>query len=339
MLLSCLLLPVLSLQNAILRAGETFPKHPFTWTWHRTFHYERYGYTAEFAIATVWFTDAFTFRSPYVTRDDNEVDDSDDDETNVKNEHDDEESTESDFSQENEEATELDMTCGNTAVSWKSADGQTECTDGLSFDLYLNMSTNTAIFKLYGYIFLKGNRGKSGKQAIYLFIHPESVRFITLETAHDAAPQPFTNLGSNNHSLHFSLTQEPRLVVPQDSILESRPKTAALLDSIQALATMMDFTVSLSNTHTVATTLRNLTFVASVFSPTFSGTRPSTNARRANLNALYAGKGAKVFHTNNATATATAAMQPPPLYTEATPGPSHISSSSPSPIHLMNFQC
>lgn len=260
-----------------------------------------------------------------MTRDDNEADDSDDDENSVKNEHDDDESTESDSSQENEEATELDMTYGHSVVCWKSADGQTECTDGLSFDLYLNISTNTAIFKLYGYVFLKGNRGKSCKQAIYLFIHPESIRFITLETAHDAAPQPLTNLGSNNHSLHFSLTQQPRLLVPQDSILESRPKTAALLDSIQALATMMDFTVSLSNTHNVATTLRNLKVVASVFSPTFSGTRPSTNARRANLNALYAGKGAEVFHTNNATANA--ATQPPPLYTKATPGPNQTSSS------------
>lgn len=316
-------MPVLSLQNAILRTGETFPNHPFTWTWQRTFHHERYEYTAELALATVWFTDALTFRYPYVIQDDNESDASDLDESRVKNEHEDEESTESDSSQENEEASQIDVTCGQTVISWKNADGRIECTEDLSFDLYMDVSTNTAIFKLYGYILLKGNRGKSGKQAIYLFIHPESIRSITLETVHDAPSQPLANLGPNYHSLRFFLVKEPRLVVPHDSILESRPKTAALLGSIQALATMMDFTVSFSNTDSTASILHSLRLVASVFSPTANSSRPSTNIRRANLSALYAGKGGEIVHTNDATANA--AVQPPPLYTEATPGPSQIS--------------
>lgn len=254
----------------------------------------------------------------------------------MKNEHDDEESTESDSSQENEEAAEVDVTCGNTVVAWKNADGQTESTDGLSFDLYMDISTNTAIFKLYGYILLKGNRGKSGKQAIYLFVHPESIRAITLDTIPDTPSQPRINLGPNYHSLCFSLTKTPCLVVPQNIILESRPKTAALLDSIRALATVLNLTVSFSNTHTIASTLHSLRSVASVFSPTYTGDRPSTNARRANLNALYAGRGGEFFHTIDTTAGA--AVQPPPLYNEAAPGPSQISSSSSSLQLLMNFQ-
>ncbi|KAK1238869.1 hypothetical protein MKX08_005930 [Trichoderma sp. CBMAI-0020] len=260
---------------------------------------------------------------PYVAQDDNELDAFDHDESEVKNEHDDEESTESDSSQENEEASQIDVTCGQTVVSWKNADGRIECTDDLSFDLYMDVSTNTAIIKLYGYILLKGNRGKSGKQAIYLFIHPESIRSMTLETVHHAPSQPLTNLGFNYNSLRFLLTKEPRLVVPHDSILESRPKTAALLDSIQALATMMEFTVSFSNTNITASILHSLKFVASVFSPTSNSSRPSTNIRRANLSALYAGKGGEIIHTNNAPFNA--AVQPPPLYTEATPSPSQIS--------------
>ncbi|PTB35768.1 uncharacterized protein TrAFT101_010613 [Trichoderma asperellum] len=241
----------------------------------------------------------------------------------MKNEHDDGESTESDSSQENEEASEVDVTCRNTVVAWKNADGRTECTDDLSFDLYMDISTNTAIFKLYGYILLKGNRGKSGKQAIYLFVYPESIRSITLETVHDTPSQPLTNLEANYHSLCFSLTKEPCLVVPKSSILESRPKTAALLDSIRALATAANFTVSLSNTETITSTLQSLGLVASVFSSTYTGHRPSTNARRANLTALYAGRGGEIVHTNDATASA--AVQPPPLYSEAAPGPSQIS--------------
>jgi hypothetical protein len=263
---------------------------------------------------------------------DNESDDFDHDENIVKNAHDDEESTESDSSQYNEEIPEIDLTLGNTLVAWENVDGRTECTDDLSLDLYMDASTNTAIFKLYGYILLKRNRGRSGKHAIYLFIHPESIRSITLETAHDT-PSRF---GSKYHLLHFYLTKEPRLVVPQSSILESRPKTAALLSSIQALATVMNFIVFFSNTDTVAPTVHNLRLVASVFSSISSGSRPSTNARRANLSALYAGRGGEIVHTNDATANA--AVQPPPLYSEATPGPSQISSTFSPLRQLMNSQ-
>ncbi|PNP45125.1 hypothetical protein TGAMA5MH_03176 [Trichoderma gamsii] len=260
------------------------------------------------------------FRFPYETQDDNESDDSDHDEDKVKNEHDDEESTESDYSQENEEASGIDMTCGDTVVSWKNAGGRTESTDELSFDLFMDASTNTAIFKLYGYILLKGNRGKSGKQAIYLFIHPENIRSIT-ETVPDLPSQSLTNLGSNYHSLCFFLTKEPRLVVPRNSILESRPKTAALLEKIRALAAVVNFTVSFGNTETITSTLQSLRCVSSVFSPTYTGNRPSTNDRHANLATLYAGRGGEMIHTNDVTASAT--VQPPPLYSEATPGPSN----------------
>lgn len=250
----------------------------------------------------------------------------------MKNEPDDEESTESDSSQENEEMAEVDLTCGNTVVAWKATNGQIQYTDGLSLDLYMDISTNTAIFKLYGYILLKGNRGKSGKQAIYLFVHPESIRAITLETVHGTPSQPLANLKPNYHSLCFSLTKKPHLVIPQNNILESRPKTAALLDSIRALATVVDFTVSFNNTEAIASTLHNLRLVASVFSSTSTGSRPSANARRANLSALYAGRGGEIVHANDATASA--AVQPPPLYTEAAPGPSQASSSY-SPLQLL----
>lgn len=269
-----------------------------------------------------------------MTQGDNESDDSDHGGDEWKKKHDDEVSTESGSSQETEEASEIDVTCRNTVVSWKNVDGRTECTDQLSFDLYNDISTNTAIFKLHGYILLKGNRGKSSKQAIYLFIHPESIRSITLETVHNTASQPLTNPGSNV-SLYFSLTQKPRLVAPRSSILESRPKTAVLLDSIQALATMMDFTVSLSNTNTVAPILRSLRFVASVFSPTSTCNRPSTNNGRTNLATLYAGKGGEVVRINDTT---THAVAPPlPLYSEAARGPSQVTSPYPPFEHLVNF--
>ncbi|KAM0453048.1 hypothetical protein ACHAPV_009163 [Trichoderma viride] len=261
---------------------------------------------------------------PSATQDDNQSDDSDNDGKSMKNDSDDEESTQLGSDEESEGTTEVDMACGNITVTWKAADGQIQCTNGLYLDLYMDASTaNTAIFKLYGYILLKANKGKSSKQAIYLFIYPESIRAITLETIHDAPSQLSMNLGSSYHSLSFSLTTQPRLVIPQDLILESRLKTAALLNSIRLLGTMVDFTVSFSSTSTPTSTLHNLRLVASIFSPTSSGSRPSTDNSRANLATLYAGRGGEIVHTNDATVNT--AGQPPPLYTEATPSPGQIS--------------
>jgi hypothetical protein len=230
----------------------------------------------------------------------------------------------SDASKQNQEATEVDMTCRNNMVAWKDVEGQTQYIEGLYLDLYMDTSTNTAIFKLYGYILLKGNKGKSGKQAIYLFIHPEQIQTITLETVHGTPSTLSTNLGPNYHSLCFSLTTEPHLVVPKNLILESRPKTTALLDSIQALATVINFTVFLSKLDTVIPAQNNLELITSIFSSGYTGDRPSTNNRRANLTTLYAGKGGEIVHTNKAAANVEA--WPPPSYSEPAPGHSQISS-------------
>ncbi|KAL6689829.1 hypothetical protein J3F84DRAFT_398808 [Trichoderma pleuroticola] len=197
------------------------------------------------------------------------------------------------------EAFEVDMTCRNNLLTWQNADGQMQRVEGLNLDLYLDTSTNTAIFKIYGYVLLKGSKTKSSKQAVYLFIHPESIRFIALQTGHDA---PFSTLipsGSKHHSLCFSLTAQPQLVVPKNRILESRPKTRALLDSIQALATVTAFTVHLSNLDTVASTHENLELIASTFSLSRDDNRPSTNTRRANLTTLYAGRGGEIVNAKN----------------------------------------
>ncbi|KKP05782.1 hypothetical protein THAR02_02156 [Trichoderma harzianum] len=196
--------------------------------------------------------------------------------------------------------------------------------EGLTLDFYLDTWTNTAIFKIYGYVLLKGSKSKSSKQAVYLFIHPETIQSITLQTGHAAPFSTLIQSGAIHHSLCFSLTVQPHLVVPKNLILESRPKTKALLDSIQALATVMTFTVHLclSNLDTVTSTQENLELIASTFSLSHNDNRPSTNTRRANLTTLYAGRGGEIVSAKNDVANTDVCLPP---YSEPAPSRSHHS--------------
>lgn len=214
------------------------------------------------------------------------------------------------------------MTYRNNLLTWQNADGQMQRVEGLNLDLYLDTPTNTAIFKIYGYVLLKGSKSKSSKQAVYLFIHPETIQSITLQTEHAAPSSTLMQSGPIHHSLCFSLTTQPHLVVPKNLILESRPKTKALLDSIQALATVTAFTVHLSNLDTVTSTQQNLELIASTFTLSHSDSRPSTNTRRANLTTLYAGRGGEIVNAKNDVANAEAL----PPYSEPAPSRSHHSS-------------
>ncbi|QYT00197.1 hypothetical protein H0G86_007294 [Trichoderma simmonsii] len=214
------------------------------------------------------------------------------------------------------------MTYRNNLLTWQNADGQMQRVEGLNLDLYLDTSTNTAIFKIYGYVLLKGSKSKSSKQAVYLFIHPETIQSITLQIEHAAPFSTLIQSGPIHHSLYFSLTAQPHLVVPKNLILESRPKTKALLDSIKALATVTAFTVHLSNLDTVTSTQENLELIASTFSLSHNDNRPSTNTRRANLTTLYAGRGGEIVNAKNDGANAEADLPP---YSEPAPSRSHHS--------------
>ncbi|PTB48712.1 hypothetical protein M431DRAFT_99323 [Trichoderma harzianum CBS 226.95] len=223
---------------------------------------------------------------------------------------------------QNGEAFEVDMTYRNNLLTWQNPDGQMQRVEGLNLDLYLDTSTNTAIFKIYGYVLLKGSKSKSSKQAVYLFIHPETIQSITPQTEHAAPLSALIQSGPIHHSLCFSLTAHPHLVVPKNLILESRPKTKALLDSIQALATVTAFTVHLSNLDTVTSTQGILESVASTFSLSHNDNRPSTNTRRANLTTLYAGRGGEIVNVKNDVANTEACLPP---YSEPAPSRSHHS--------------
>ncbi|KAL7813110.1 hypothetical protein V8C26DRAFT_421880 [Trichoderma gracile] len=215
------------------------------------------------------------------------------------------------------EGSHVDITCRNTTVTWKDANNQAQRVGGLALDIFLDTSTNTAVFKLYGYVLLKGSSGKNSKQAIYLFIHPESVHAISLQTI-DAAPSSNSPIpGPSRCSLCFSMTARPRLVIPKNLVLESRAKTRTLLDSIQSLASVKTFTALLDNSDTATPLWDDLELLASVFSLSRRDNRPSTNHQRANLTTLYAGRGGEVVSPKE-DVTSLESVLPP--YSE--PGPS-----------------
>lgn len=222
------------------------------------------------------------------------------------------------------------MTYRNTTTTWKNADGQTRCIEGLHLDIYLHRSTNTAIFKMYGYVLLKGSKGKSSKQAIYLYLHPEEIQSISLEAVNKPPSLMSTALSSSRYSLCFSMATEPLLVVPKNLVLESRPKTRALLDSIRTLATVTNFTVHLNDTDMVTSTRTHLELIASIFSSTKTDGRPCTNNKRANLTTLYAGRGGDVVNTRNAVTNIEQCI--PPSYDEPPPSRSQISSEHITPL-------
>ncbi|KAM0260897.1 hypothetical protein ACHAQJ_002516 [Trichoderma viride] len=233
-------------------------------------------------------------------------------------------STASSQSENNEAAAAIvDASYRQSRVTWKSANGQAQQIFDVSLDLYVNTSTNTAIFKLYSYIIRKGNKGKSNKQAVYLFIHPEKIQAITCETSRTTRRSKSKSRKPSHYTLHFSLTERPHLVVPKSHALESRDKTKAQLDLIQDLAGMTDFVVHLNSSNTTISKPDDLKLLESIFSPTATEHRPCTDDKRANLATLYAGNGGEIVTVNRVVA-APVETDPPP-YTGPAPDFVHVS--------------
>lgn len=197
--------------------------------------------------------------------------------------------------------------------------------------MYVNTATNTAIFKLYSYIIRKGNKGRSNKQAVYLFIHPENVRFITCETSRNTRrPKSKAPKAQTYYELHFSLTECPNIVVPKDGAFESKDRTRAQLSLLHELASASDFVVHLNSTGINASKLDDLRLIGCMFSPTFTEHRPTTEFRRANLATLYAGNGGEIVGVNRGVMQSIE-IDPPP-YAGPAPDSCMVSSKRWSPL-------
>lgn len=212
------------------------------------------------------------------------------------------------------EATELNISYQNNAVTWKDNDGLTQHADGIHFDIYLDASTNTALFKLYCHILHKGSKAKGQKHTIFLFIHPESVRAITLDSERSSGP---STSRPRRQTLSFSITQQPSLVIPKGYVLESKPKSKGLLNLVLALASVTEFAIHLNSSNITTPKQTRLELVARIFSPSSAHNRPLTNKRCANLESLYAGRGGEVANLSKDTGRTSTQADLPPSYEPA----------------------
>ncbi|KAL7791945.1 hypothetical protein V8C37DRAFT_381842 [Trichoderma ceciliae] len=211
-------------------------------------------------------------------------------------------STLSDATERTGESIPIEMPIKNNQVTWKDINNQVQSENNLHLGIFLDTSANTALFRLHGDVYLTDCKTIGSKRAIYLFIHPEDIQNITLEASTDVPPM---------NVLCFTMQRTPRLVIPKNEILQLKPKTESLLRSIQALAAVTSFNVQLNSHGMTSSTRTHLEHVASIFSPNHN---IRVDARRANLNTLYVGKGGEIVDPSTAT---TSLEADPPSYTEA----------------------
>lgn len=201
----------------------------------------------------------------------------------------------SDLDQNNEEQLEepiqIHASCDNIDVTWNNASGQAQNIDNVFLKVDIDTLISKAIFRLTCRVWIKGkgkNRTqlKGDQQPVFLFIHPENIRAITLGADNDI---PW---------LQFCMDQGgSRFVIPSDCILECKNSVHARLLSMKALANASDFTIHFKNADMSKFTRHHLQQIASIFSAANTG-RLETDDRRTNLQTLYVGIGGHVFDTS-----------------------------------------
>lgn len=189
-----------------------------------------------------------------------------------------------------EEPIQIHTSCDNVDVTWNNANGQAQNIDNIFLKVDIDTLTSKAIFRLTCRVWIKGkgkNRTqlKGDQQPVFLFIHPENIRAITLGA--DDVP-----------SLQFCMDQGgSRLVIPSDCILECKNSVHARLLSMKALANARDFSIHLKDADMSKFTRHHLQQIASIFSAA-NTSRLDTDDRRTNLQTLYVGIGGHVFDTS-----------------------------------------
>lgn len=211
-------------------------------------------------------------------------------------------------------ATVIDISYQKNRVTWND-DSEERCQlEDVSFDLYLNTSTNTAMFKLHAYVILRGGKGKSNKQAVYLYIYPERIQAIKYSVYHNPRPSTSKTLQLRHYSLCISMTQAPDLIRPKGRPLESKGKTKTRLHLIEDLASVTKFIVHLDSSNAVLSK-SELDLLEKIFSGDRPEDRPRTDLPRANPATLYAGNGGEIVEKKEITHT----EERPPPYAGSAP--------------------
>jgi hypothetical protein len=169
-------------------------------------------------------------------------------------------------------------------VTWEDANNQVQSENGLDLDIFLDTPASLALFRLHGDLQLTHKHIVTSKQPVYLFIYPEDIEYINFEAASETTPVD---------TLRFKLRRNPYLVAPRDSVLPPNSSDIPLHRSIQALATATEINVQIDSSGTDSLSQIDLGKIAAAFSP---GHKILIDARRANLDALYAHESGEVLN-------------------------------------------
>lgn len=175
----------------------------------------------------------------------------------------------------------IDLTKASAVATW----GDERLSD-LFLDLHWHTPSNKAFFKLRATIFLSMVPGRrDGKTSIYVFIHPERIRQLSVELV------PIeTGLGSEAVSLKFLLERPPVLVVPNTPY---EPKSAAakqLLERFHAFASQSCFDIHAEIPRRKLSSARLQELCAVV-----SERGVASLAAHANAARLYQGRGGQII--------------------------------------------
>ncbi|KAL7919366.1 hypothetical protein ACQKWADRAFT_301525 [Trichoderma austrokoningii] len=166
-------------------------------------------------------------------------------------------------------------------VTWEDANHEVQSEHDLHLDIFVDTPASIALFRLHGDLELTHRHAVTSKQPVYLIIYPDDIERIDFEAA---APLD---------TLRFKLRRNPYLVAPRDSLLRPNSGDIPLHRSLQALATATEINVLVDSSGADSLSQTDLGKMAAAFSPNH---RILIDARRANLDALYAHESGEVLN-------------------------------------------
>ncbi|KAM0524781.1 hypothetical protein ACHAPE_000884 [Trichoderma viride] len=182
------------------------------------------------------------------------------------------------------DSIQVETQIGINTVTWEDAGNKVQSENGLDLDIFLDTPASMALFRLHGNLQLTHKHIVTSKQPVYLFIYPEDIECINFEAATETTPFD---------TLRFKLRRNPYLVAPRDSLLPPNSSDIPLHRSIQALATATEINVQIDTSGTDLLSQTDLGKIAAAFSPNH---KILIDARRANLDALYAHESGEVLN-------------------------------------------
>lgn len=175
-------------------------------------------------------------------------------------------------------------------VSWSDDQGRLHSlshdpsgNDHVGLDIHCDAQNDTALFKIIANVAYKGKRNRSN---VYLHIHPERIRSLSVINSNETAP---AKLGTSVYTLEFDLSTPASLVVPKGDWTPKNEVAQSTLASLEALSTQSRFCIAFPSRSLAMDRLVALCEKAS------SSGCLKTMIDAANITKLYGGAGGKIL--------------------------------------------